>query len=114
MSFVEKVHLLEEHILRLCNLIVPNAAENQCPNIRIDFNSLNQISLPTIGFYGDKRTMGRILKEMGVLDHSIHKQMEEDKLEPEHACQNPSAGYLCLKTGYYYGTERFYFLEVFQ
>lgn len=83
MSFVEKVHLLEEHILRLCNLIVPNSAENQCPNIRIDFDSLNQISLPTIGFYGDKRTMGRILKEMGVLDHSIHKQMEEDKLEPE-------------------------------
>ena len=26
--------------------------------------------------------MGRILKEMGVVDHSIHMQMEEDRFEP--------------------------------
>jgi hypothetical protein len=26
--------------------------------------------------------MGRILKEMGVVDHSIHMKMEEDMFEP--------------------------------
>jgi hypothetical protein len=91
LSFVDKVFLPEEQILGLCNRILPNAADNQYPDIRIDFKSnqsdiriksLNQVSLPIIGFYGDKRTMGRILKEMGVVDDSIHKQMEEEKFEP--------------------------------
>ena len=54
MSFVEKFHLLEEKIMCLCNRIVHNATENQCINIKIDFKSLNQLSLLTIGFYGDK------------------------------------------------------------
>jgi len=81
LSFIEKIHLPEEQILRLCNRIVPNSAENQYPDIRIDFNSLNQLSLPTIGFYGDKRTVGRILKDMGVVEDSIHMQMEEEKFE---------------------------------
>ena len=77
LNFVEKVHIPEEQILSLCNRIVPNAAENQCPDIKINFNTLNHLSLPTIGLYGDKRTMGRILKEIGVVDDLIHMQMEE-------------------------------------
>ena len=35
------------------------------------FNTLNHLSLLTIILYEDKRTMGRILKEMGVVDDSI-------------------------------------------
>ena len=82
LSFVDKVHLPEEQILGLCNRVLPNSADNhEYPDIRIDFKSLNQVSLPTVGFYGDKRTMGRILKEMGAIDDSIHKQMEEEKFE---------------------------------
>jgi len=82
LSFVGKVHIPEELILCLCNRIVPNAAQNQCPDIKIKFNTLNHLSLPTIGLYGDTRTMGRILKEIGVVDDLIHMQMEEEKLEP--------------------------------
>ena len=37
---------------------------------------MNQLSLLTIGFYGDKQMMCRLLKDMIVLDHSIHKQMQ--------------------------------------
>ena len=77
LSFVGKVHIPEELILFLCNKIVPNAAQNQCPDIKIKFNTLNHLSLPTIGLYGDTRTMGRILKEIGVVDDLIHMQMEE-------------------------------------
>ena len=55
-------------ILRLCNQIVPSVVENQCPNIIIDFNSLNQLSMPTMGFYGDNQMMGILLKEMGVIE----------------------------------------------
>jgi len=30
--------------------------------------------------------MGIILKEMGVVDHSIHMKMEEDTFEPDSQC----------------------------
>ena len=68
--------------MRLCNRVVPIVAQTQCLDIIIDFNSLNQRSLSRMDFYVDKQTMGRILKEMGVVDDLIHMQMEEEKLEP--------------------------------
>jgi len=75
LSFVEKVQIPEDKILQLCNGIVHNSAKNQnqnqkkCYDIRIVFNSLNRVSLPTIGLYGDKGMMGGILKKLGVVDH---------------------------------------------
>ena len=39
LSFVGKVHIPKEHILRLCNRIVPNSAQNQFPDIKINFNT---------------------------------------------------------------------------
>ncbi|GLJ12791.1 hypothetical protein SUGI_0197900 [Cryptomeria japonica] len=81
LSFVEKVHIPEDQIFHLCNQIVPNAAV-KCPDIKIDFNSLNDISLPTIGFYGNKQMMARILKDMRVVDNATLKLMQEGNLEP--------------------------------
>lgn len=71
------MHIPEEHILHLFNIIVPKATQNQYPNLKINFNYLNQLSLPTIGFYREKQVMGRIFKEMGVEDHLIHMQIKE-------------------------------------
>ena len=66
--------VFEKQILGLCNIILPSAVDNhEFPDIIIDFKSLRQLAFPTDRFYGDKRTMGRILKEMG----SIQKRMEE-------------------------------------
>ena len=51
-----------------------NKYESSSPTIsqtRPSFNTLNHLSLLTIILYEDKPTMGRILKEMGVVDDSI-------------------------------------------
>ncbi|GLJ12793.1 hypothetical protein SUGI_0197940 [Cryptomeria japonica] len=81
LSFVEKVHIPEDEIFHLCNQFVPNAAA-KCSDIKIDFNSLNDISLPAIGIYGDKQIMAGILKDMKVVDDPILKLMEEGSFEP--------------------------------
>eukprot|EP01018_Ginkgo_biloba_P000786 Gb_23347 [translate_table: standard] len=84
MIFVEKVHIPEDHILSLCNRIGPNATKtiSHSQKIRIDFTSLDQQSLQAIGFYGDKKMMARIFKDMGIIDDSILIQMEEERFEP--------------------------------
>eukprot|EP01018_Ginkgo_biloba_P033752 Gb_25339 [translate_table: standard] len=63
-SFVEKVQLPEDEILLLCNELVPNSAVavGEPPQIRINFNALNERCLPVVGFYGDKQMMTEVFR----------------------------------------------------
>ncbi|GLJ34392.1 hypothetical protein SUGI_0691490 [Cryptomeria japonica] len=67
-SFVEKVQLPEDE----CDL----------PQIRINFDALNQLHLPAVGFYGDKKTMVQVFRKACLIHESVLAKMEEARFEP--------------------------------
>ncbi|KAH9304370.1 hypothetical protein KI387_008774 [Taxus chinensis] len=79
-NFVEKVQLLEDEILGLSNKLVPAstlAYSVNPPRTRINFNALSKLCFPTVGFYGDKKTMIKIFCMEFLLDESVLAQLEE-------------------------------------
>lgn len=83
--FVEKVQLPQDEVLSLCNKLVPSSASayaGEPPRVHINFNSLNQLCLPAVGFYGDKNMVTRIFRRESLVDDSVLAEMEGRLLEP--------------------------------
>ncbi|XP_057831411.1 uncharacterized protein LOC131042113 [Cryptomeria japonica] len=84
-SFVEKVQLPEDEIVGFCNRLVPasaSACSGDLPQIRINFDALNQLHLPVVGFYGDKKTMVQVFRKALLIHESVLAKMEEARFEP--------------------------------
>ncbi|XP_057849503.2 uncharacterized protein LOC131060344 [Cryptomeria japonica] len=94
-SFVEKIQLRQDEVLRLCNKLVPSAASassDDSPRVRINFNSLNQLCLSAVGYYGDKDIIIRTFRKESLVDDSVLARMEGGLLEPGFYVSLPDKG----------------------
>ncbi|GLJ34394.1 hypothetical protein SUGI_0691510 [Cryptomeria japonica] len=83
-SFVEKVQLPQDEVLGLCNKLMLSSASaysGDPPQIRINFNALNQLHMPVVGFYGDKKTMVRVFRKACLIHESVLAKMEAARFE---------------------------------
>ncbi|GLJ34369.1 hypothetical protein SUGI_0691060 [Cryptomeria japonica] len=78
-SVVEKIQLPQDEVLSLCNKLVPSSASaffGEPPRVHINFNSLNQLCLPAVGFYGDKNMIIAAFRKESLVDYSVLAVME--------------------------------------
>ncbi|XP_059065183.1 uncharacterized protein LOC131038022 isoform X2 [Cryptomeria japonica] len=84
-SFVEKIQLPQDEVIRLCNKLVPSSASassGEPPRVHINFNSLNQQRLAAVGFYGDKNMIIHTFRKESLVDDSVLAKMEGRLFEP--------------------------------
>ncbi|GLJ34362.1 hypothetical protein SUGI_0690900 [Cryptomeria japonica] len=94
-SFVEKIQLRQDEVPSLCNKLVASAASassDDSPRVRINFNSLNQLFLSAVGYYGDKDIIIRTLRKESLVDDSVLARMEGRLLEPGFYVSHPDKG----------------------